>query len=206
MTDHYEPPQLDELIGDDVPDDLRAELERVDALLRSVPALPELPPRLRDVATPAESRRTSRFTFRRAAFGLATVAAVAIGFFALGALVGGDDFDTQAAIPMEATKNAEGAAATISLGPLDPDGNRTVRLDVSGLPALPDGGYYFLWLAKDGDYAAPCGTFAVGPGDTSAEWTVSYDLGSYDEWVVTARMPDADNADAPWLLEASVGA
>ncbi len=66
-----------------------------------------------------------------------------------------------------------------------------VRLDVSGLPALPDGGYYFLWLSKDGDYAAPCGTFAVGQGETTAEWTVSYDLGAYDEWVVTARMPDA---------------
>jgi hypothetical protein len=134
------------------------------------------------------------------------VAVVALGFFALGALIGGDDFDVQAAIPMEATENADGAAATISLGPLNPDGNRLVRLDVSGLPALPDGGYYFLWLSKDGDYAAPCGTFAVGDGETTAEWTVSYDLGAYDEWVVTARMPDADNSEAPWLLEASIGA
>lgn len=206
MTDRYEPPHLDDLIGDDVPDELRAELERVDALLRTVQALPELPPRLRQASPPLEPQRTRRFTFRRAAFGLAAVTAIAVGFFALGSFVGDDGFDVQAVVQMEPTKNAENASGTLHLGGVDENGNQTVRLEVSGLPDLPEGAYYFLWLAKDGDYAAPCGTFAVGEGETSAEWTVSYDLDAYDEWVVTARMPDADNAEAPWLLEASIGA
>ncbi len=203
MTDRYEPPQLDELIGDDVPDGLRADLERVDALLRTVPALPELPARLREPSVPVEHQRTRHFTFRRAAFGLATVAVVAIGFFALGSWVASDDLDVQAVIPMEATENAADASGTLHLGPVDAAGNQTIRLAVSGLPELPQGAYYFLWLAKDGEYAAPCGTFVVGAGETTVEWTVAYDLGSYDEWVVTARGEGQPREDPPWLLGAS---
>jgi hypothetical protein len=203
MTDRYEPPHLDELIGDDVPDGLRAELERVDALLRAVPALPELPPRLREASPPVERQRARRFTFRRAAFGLAAVAAVAVAFFALGSWVASDNLDVQAVVPMESTENAADASGTLHLGPADGSGNQTIRLAVSGLPELPQGAYYFLWLAKDGEYAAPCGTFAVGAGETTAEWTVAYDLGAYDEWVVTARGEGQPREDPPWLLKAS---
>ena len=190
-------------MDEDLPKDVLAELERVDALLRSVPALPELPPALRGVvALPAPPSR--RFTLRRVAVGLAAAAAIAVSFFALGSWLGAEEFDARAAVPLEATKNAEGASGTIRLGPVDEQGNQTIRLDVSGLPELPDGAYYFLWLAKDGEYAAPCGTFAVGPGETTAEWTVSYKIGDYDAWVVTARMPGAPRTDAPWLMQASI--
>ena len=40
------PPDLTELVGDDVPEAELANLRRVDSLLRSVPAPPELPDRL----------------------------------------------------------------------------------------------------------------------------------------------------------------
>ncbi len=203
MTDRYEPQPFEELVGDDVPGELRSELERVDALLRSVPALPELPPRLREPAPPVEQQRTPRFTFRRAAFGLATVAAVAVASLALGLWIGNDGFEPQAAVTMQATENAEGAAGTLSLGSVGAEGNRTIRLDVSGLPELEAGAYYFLWLARDGEYAAPCGTFSVGPGGATANWTVSYDLAAYDEWVVTARGEGQPREDPPWLLKAS---
>ncbi len=57
-----------------LPDELRAELERVDALLRTVSALPELPPAPARGRAACRRQRPRRFTFRRAAFGLATVA------------------------------------------------------------------------------------------------------------------------------------
>jgi Anti-sigma-K factor rskA len=204
VTERHDPPPLRDLVEDGLPKEVLAELERVDALLRSVPALPELPPALRGVAAPAPRKRGRAFTLGRFALGLAAVAAVAVGFFALGTWIGGDEFDARAAVPMVATKHAEGAWGMLHLGPVNAEGNQTIRLEVSGLPKLPDGAYYFLWLAKDDEYAAPCGTFAVGAGDTTAEWTVSYRIDEYDAWVVTARMPGAQNGDAPWLLQASI--
>lgn len=198
------PASLHELI-DEVSADELGELERVDAMLRSVPGPPPaLPPSLRSPAPPRDPVRL--WTRRRVAVAVALAAAVSALFFGLGTRIAGDDgFDAQAAIPMDATKNAVGASATIKLGSADPAGNRTLRLRVSGLKALPDGGYYVLWLAKDGDYAATCGTFSVGPGETDAEWTVSYRLRDYDAWVVTARLPNQPRQDdPPWLLKAPI--
>jgi hypothetical protein len=205
VTERHDPPPLRNLVDEDLPPEVLAELERVDALLRSVPALPELPPALRGVPAPPALKARRTFTLGRVAAGLAAAAAVAALFFALGAWTGDDGFDAQAAVPMQATKNAQGASGTLSWDAEDANGNRTIRLDVSGLPQLPEGAYYFLWLAKDGEYAAPCGTFAVRGDGASAEWTVSYDLGDYDRWVVTARGEGQPSEDPPWLLQASIG-
>ena len=197
------PPPLSELVDDVTAEEL-GELARVDAILRSVPGPPPaLPPSLRHPAPPREPVRL--WTRRRTAVVLAFAAVVAVAFFGLGRLTGGDSFDAQAAIPMQATKNASGASALIKLGPADANGNRTLRLSVEGLKQLPAGGYYILWLAKDGDYAATCGTFSVGPGQTQAQWTVSYHLRDYDAWVVTARLPNQPRPqNPPWLLKANI--
>jgi hypothetical protein len=198
------PAPLSELV-DDVSADELSELERIDGILRSVPGPPPaLPPSLRHPPPPREPVRL--WTRRRVAVAVAFAAALSALFFGLGTrFTGGDDFNAQAAIPMDATKNATGASAMIKLGAADASGNRTLRLRVSGLKPLPDGGYYVLWLAKDGDYAATCGTFSVGPGETDAEWTVSYRLRDYDAWVVTARLPNAPRQEnPPWLLKANI--
>jgi hypothetical protein len=182
------------------------ELARVDAILRSVPGPPPaLPPSLRHPAPPREPVRL--WTRRRTAVALAFAAVVAASAFGLGRLTGGDSdsFTASAAIPMQATSNANGASALIKLGPADANGNRTLRLRVSGLKPLPNGGYYILWLAKGRDYAATCGTFSVGKGETEAEWTVSYRLRDYDAWVVTARLPNQPRPEnPPWLLKANI--
>jgi hypothetical protein len=78
-----------------------------------------------------------------------------------------------------------------------------VRLEASGLPKLPAGGYYVLWLEKDGEYAGTCGTFAGGDS-TEAEWTVSYRLADYDAWIVTARLPGDQPENPPHLLKARI--
>ena len=93
-----------------------------------------------------------------------------------------------------------GASATLAVGKADADGNRPVRLESAGLPKLPEGGYYVLWLEKDGEYAGTCGTFAGG----DAAWTVSYDLWDYDAWVVSARLPDQPPDKAKQVLKVAI--
>ena len=105
---------------------------------------------------------------------------------------------------MSGTFEAPAASAVVRLGEPDEDGNRPIRLEATGLEPLPEGGYYVLWLEKDGEYAGTCGTFAVGAGDAEAEWTVSYDFTDYDAWVVSARVPGDEPADAPRILEAEI--
>ena len=198
------PAPLSELVDDAAPEEL-AELERIDGILRSVPGPPpELPPSLHHAPPPREPVRL--WTRRRVTVAVAVGAVLAAGSFVLGTqLTGRSGFDARAAITMQPTRNAAGASALIKLGAADANGNRTLRLRVSGLKPLPNGGYYILWLAKGRDYAATCGTFSVGPGKTDAEWTVSYRLSDYDAWVVTARFPNQPRPeDPPWLLKADI--
>jgi hypothetical protein len=200
-----EPPELRDLVGDDVPDDELRRLRRADALLRSVPPPPaELPPSLTGAVAAIAQPRASLWTPRRVAAALALAAAIAGVFFALGTLADGEGgFDEHAAIPMEVSDAAPGARATIHVGDPDESGNWPLRLEVEGLEPLPKGGYYLLWLAKDGDFGVACGSFRVGDGATVAEWDVSYRLGDYDEWVVTAYRPgEPRDAERPWLLTA----
>ena len=199
---------LRDLVGEDVPAGELRRLEHVDSLLRSVPGPPaHLPASLTHAVTAAaEPRRPRVWSLRQVAVALPVAAAFALVFLALGMRIdGGAGFEERAAIPMQATDTARGAAATVRIGEADEDGNWPVRLDVRGLPRLPEGGYYVLWLAKDGEYAATCGYFGVHDGEARGEWTVSYRLRDYDTWVVTARMPDAPpDAAEPWLLRADV--
>jgi hypothetical protein len=197
LSERYEPPGLEELVGENITADVR----RADELLRAVPAPPpELPRSLQSPAPPpAEPVRI--WTRRRKLVAIALAAALAALSFGIGTLVSGDDFESVASYPMAATPDGEGASATLVVGKADADGNRPVRLESAGLPKLPEGGYYVLWLEKDGDYAGTCGTFAGG----EAEWTVSYNLWDYDAWIVSARLPDQPPEDAKQVLRVAIG-
>lgn len=193
-----------DLVGDDVPEEELAELARVDALLRSVPPpTPEVPATLTRAIT---GPRSTSWRPRRLAIAVGIAAALAALSFGVGSwLSGGDDFDARGTIPMQATDNARGASALIRLGPPKGGGNWELELETEGLPKLPEGGYYVLWLSKDGDYAATCGTFAVGSGKTTVRMNAPYRLADYDAWVVTAVVPGQDEgADPPWLLKADI--
>lgn len=202
-----EPNDLRELVGDDVSP---AELERlreVDAILRAVPGPPELPPALADaVSLPVVRARREAWRSRRTLTAVAAAAALAAVSFGLGTRAGGgEEFSERAAIEMQAGVEARSAAALLRVGETDSNGNWPLRLEVSGLEPLPPGGYYALWLAKDGEYAATCGSFRMGEGETEAEWTVSYPLDEYDAWVVTAYLPDEPrDTKRPWLLQADI--
>jgi hypothetical protein len=194
-----------ELVGDDVP---AAELEKlggVHTLLQSVPPPPpEVPASLTRVVLEQNVVRLPRR--RRVLAAVAAAAVLAAASFAGGMRFGGDDFDVRFTAPLEATENAAGAEGVLRVGERMENGNWGMEVEVDGLRALPKGGYYVLWLAKDGEYAATCGTFTVGrDGSASVYMNASYNLREYDAWVVTAHLPNQpEDAEIPWLLQADI--
>jgi hypothetical protein len=198
-----EPPDFRDLVGEDLPPDELERLRRADALLRAVPAPPSEVPRTltRSVARLPE-RGEAPWARRRLALGVALAAAFAAVSFGIGRWTSGDDFETRFTVAMQPTEAARDAAAVIRIGEQDEEtGNWHLELDVSGLPKLRGGEYYDLWLAKDGEYAATCGSFSVGDGETTVRMSVSYRLSDYDDWVIT-KQPSP--GEAPWLLSAPI--
>ena len=207
-----EPRDLRHLIGDDVPEEELERLREIDALLRRVEVPPHVPESLTLAVRREATKPVRRTPLRRAAKALALAAALAVavvaGFFGLGRIAGDDDFDAARTIGMEPTASARGAAAEIRIGTRDADGNWTMELDVRGLPALPKGAYYLLWLEKDGEYGGTCGSFNVGAdGRATVVLNASYRLADYDRFVITAQHPGAAGDDEPdHLLEAEIPA
>jgi hypothetical protein len=198
-----EPPDIRELIGDDVPADELDALRHADALLRSVPAPPsQVPPRLTQAVT-ALTLPTPYWSRRRLTATVALAAALSALIFGVGRWTAGSDVEARVTVPFGATRDAPDAAAVIEVGERDEtSGNWELELEVTGLPKLPGNRYYALWLEKDGEYAATCGTFNVGEGTTKVRMTVSYRLSDYDAWVISEH----DDDDVPHLLRAEVRA
>jgi hypothetical protein len=191
-----------DLVGDDVPAGEFDTLRRVDELLRSVPAPPaQVPPSLTRAVTTLPSP-TPLWSRRRLAAAVALAAALSALFFGLGRWTGGDGVDDpRATVALQPTASAGEAAAVIEMGERDEkSGNWELVLEVSGLPKLPGDEYYTLWLEKDGEYAATCGTFNVGEGTTRVRMTVSYRLSEYDAWVISEH----DEDESPHLLRAAI--
>jgi hypothetical protein len=192
-----ERPDFDELVGGDVDPDERADLARVDSLLRAAGAPPaEIPSSLTRRVEQIGARPL--WTRRRTVLAVALAATVAAIFFGIGRWTETHGVAYRAAIPMKATASNPRAEGLIKVGERDAQGNWKIRLEVKGLPPLSGDRYYVLWLAKDGEYAATCGGFNV-KGDTVVDMTASYRLSDYDEWVVSEAR---DNA--PWLLSARI--
>jgi hypothetical protein len=194
-----EPPDLRDLVGEDLPPDELERLGQVDALLRRVPAPPpEVPQSLTQSVAQLPLRPASPFTRRRVAVAVALAAALAALAFGVGRWTADEGFDARGTVRMTPAAGAPQASAVIQLGERDEaTGNWKLRLVVDGLPKLQGDGYYVLWLAKDGKYAATCGTFKVR-GRTTVDMTASYRLAEYDAWVISEARDDA-----PWLLQAT---
>jgi hypothetical protein len=163
----------------------------------------QVPPRLTQ-AVAALTLPTPFWSRRRLAATVALAAALSAIFFGVGRWTAGSDVDPLLTVPLGATEDAPDAAAVIEVGERDDkSGNWELELEVTGLPKLPAGRYYDLWLAKDGEYAVTCGSFNVGPGTTRVRLTVSYELSEYDTWVISEYSREGAT---PWLLAAKVRA
>jgi hypothetical protein len=189
-----------DLVGDDLGPEERAELERVDRLLRSVPAPPAEVPGSLTRAVEHIGAHERFWSPRRIALVAAATLVLATASFGVGRWSGLGAAEYARAVSLQPTEDAPSAAGVIKLGDRDEDtGNWDLQLDVSGLPALRGDDYYVLWLAKDGEYAATCGTFNVGNGETTVEMTAAYRLSDYDAWVISKH-----GDDTPWLLSAEI--
>lgn len=187
-----------DLVGDDLSQEERVKLERVDRLLRSVPAPPSEVPGSLDRAVNRIGTERRQWTPRRLLVAVTLAVTLAALFFGLGRWTTSGEPHYRASIQMTPAASNPGASALIKLGDRDASGNWKLKLQVDGLPEVTGNGYYVLWLAKDGKYAATCGTFKVR-GDTTIDMTVSYRLSEYDAWVISEARDDA-----PWLLTAKI--
>jgi hypothetical protein len=183
------PPDLRELVGDDVPPDELERLGRVHELLVRAGPPPELPG---DLAAAPEPDATVALLPRRHWRPLAALAAaLALTAFGAGWLAssardsGGESFPKiDFRVPMAGTPAAPHAVASIAVAERDEAGNWPLAMTIRGLPDLPAGESYELWLTKDGKLAALCGPFRT-EGNSITYLNAPYRLRSYDGWVVT---------------------
>jgi len=176
-------PRFEDLVGTDLPPEERARLERVHDMLVAAGPPPELPPGL---ATPPESPKAEVIPLRRERWRTAGLAAAAALIIAFGA--GWWMGERSAADTVQFTvemSGGKGAHATLDVLSADAAGNWPMRMQVSGLPVLPHGHTYALWLTKKGALDSQCGTFTVvDQGTTTVRLNAPYKLKEYSGWVV----------------------
>ena len=198
---NWRPPDFDDLVGEDLPLEERERLRGAHDLLVAAGPPPELSPELEAVPWPEEALAPLGLTRRAGtrkrsplllAAALATVAAAA---FLLGQATSNSSrnaIDAQRVVKLEGTALDRDALATLELGDRDGSGNWPMVLHVTGLRPLPEGGYYDLYLTRDGKPIALCGTFNVDHrGGAIVPLTAAYVLDRFDRngWVVTRQIP-----------------
>ena len=185
------PPDFDELVGEDLAAEERARLRGVHDLLVAAGPPAELSPALEG---PPNVGGTVRFLPRRRRGAvLLLAAALAAAAFGGGFLTGAvtHPSGTKSAtlvIQMHGTAAVPNAQASIALLTADKAGNWPMRFTVLGLPQLPRGGYYELYVTRHGRIAASCGVFNVHGGRTTVSLNAPYTSG-FDGWIVTKHLP-----------------
>jgi hypothetical protein len=180
------PPDLRELVGDDVSPDELERLGRVHELLVRAGPPPELPGEL--AAAPEPEATVAMLPKRHWRPLAALAAALALAAFGVGWLAasagdsGGESFPSiDFRVPMAGTPAAPNAVASIAVAERDEAGNWPLAMTIRNLP--PNASYE-LWLTKKGKLAALCGPFRT-EGDSVAYMNAPYRLRQYDGWVVT---------------------
>ena len=179
------PPEFRDLLGDDLPAEERARLQRVHDLLVEAGPPPELPPSL--AKTPDRGEETPTWLpRRRVGAALSLAAAIALVAFLGGYVLGfsNNDFTSTREVSMRGTSIAPNARGLIKLGEQDDARNWPMVVTVKGLRHLPGKGYYELFLVHDGK-SLKCGIFNVEAGTTTMKFTVPYTFEPDDAWIVT---------------------
>jgi hypothetical protein len=173
------PPDFDELVGTPLAAGERERLLRVHELLIEAGPPPDL--ETESAVVPLRPRR------RRAAL-VAIAAALGLGLFAAGWMVGGSDPGTFEVVTMTGTAYTTGLSATITIFDADDAGNWPMELEVEGLEPSSDDRPYELWLTRKDELAALCGSFLVEPdGTTVVPMNAPYRFNDFDGWVVVAE-------------------
>jgi hypothetical protein len=202
-------PDFDELIGQDLPPEERERLQRVHELLVRAGPPPELSPEMELQPDVTHATRLGRPTRRRRVYRrslvLAAAAVAVAAVFLAGYVTGNSGGGPKAAgvVQMKGTAAAPNALASLLVEPRDPGGNWTMRFTVKGLPKLPKGGYYVLYLTRHGKPVAPCGGFLTsGKGATVVWMNAPYDFRRFDRggWVVTKQLPGHFKRPGPVVM------
>jgi anti-sigma-K factor RskA len=181
------PPDLRDLVGDDLPPDELERLGKVHDLLVKAGPPPELPTELAE--PPEATGSVSVLPRRRWRTIAALAAALALAAFGVGwlAAAAGDSGESlpqvEFRVPMQGTEAAPHAVASIAVLERDDAGNWPMAMTVRGLPSLPAGKRYELWLTEDGKLIESCGTFNT-TGDTVVYLNAPFLLRGKG-WVVT---------------------
>ena len=188
-------PDFDELVGTDLAVEERERLEHVHDLLVLAGPPAELAPELEGGPTLAMTLGgpRNRHVMRRVALLAAAVMVILLVF--LGGYVtgnrGGGGFSGGHTLKLVGTAQAPTALASLHVAAADTAGNLPMTLSATGLPKLPEHGYYEVFVTRNGKVWAPCGTFRV-EGSSSAvsvNLNAPYDLRRGDGWVVTKQLP-----------------
>ena len=193
-------PDFEDIVGSDLPAAERERLRSVHELLLRASPPPELSPELDAVPWPDEAlaplglRRRGRER-RRSWLGLATAAAaIALVAFLIGQGTGSKPatFDAVASKRMHGTALEPHASATIEIGKRGADGNWPMLVDIVNLPPAAGGGYYMLWLSRNGKPVAPCGSFNTRTDSpTVVRLSAAYSFTGINGWIVTREAPGA---------------
>jgi hypothetical protein len=187
-------PSFDDLVGTDLPPEERERLERVHQLLIAAGPPAELTPEFERGPTLAMTlaRSSRRRGHRRVALLAAALVILALAFIA-GFVAGnsGDGLTGSHTLKLQGTRQAPGALASLVITNADTAGNWPMQLSVTGLPKLPQHGYYEVFVTRNGKPWAPCGTFVVksATGAVSVRLNAPYELRRTDSWVVTKQLP-----------------
>jgi Anti-sigma-K factor rskA len=191
-------PSLDELIGAEETGAERQRLQHVHELILQAGPPPEISPELAAAPTLATTLgRKRRAVKPRAMMLLAAALAVAIVFLAgyIVANKGGGTASTTRNKPVEelalkGTSAAPGAQAALQVWH-SRNGNWPMTLNVEGLPKLPAGSEYEVYLVRNGRPWGSCGTFRVISSRDTVTVTLNapYSLRPGDSWVVTRARP-----------------
>ena len=191
---------FDELIGNEPQGPERDRLRRAHELLLAAGPPPELSPELEAGPTLAMTlgRPPKRHRHRLA---LAAAAAIAVAAVFLGGyIVGNSNHNGNPSaihtIELSGTSFAPSALASLRVLPEDLAGNWPMTLAVSGLPALPQDGYYAVYLVRGGKPWKPCGWFTVdSPRKTvTISMNAPYQLEQGDSWIVTMQAAGTNGA------------
>jgi Anti-sigma-K factor rskA, C-terminal len=184
------PPDFDDLVGEDLAADERARLRGVHDLLVAAGPPAELSPALEQAPSVGGTVHFLPRRRRTAMLVLAAALAAAAfgGGFLTGAVTHGGTKSATVVIPMHGTAAVPDARASIALLTADKAGNWPMRFTVQGLPKLPRGGYYELYVTKDGRITASCGVFNVHGGRTTVSLNAPYTKG-FNGWIVTKHLP-----------------
>jgi hypothetical protein len=193
-------PDFDDIVGGDLGREERERLERVHDLLVMAGPPPELTPEMERGPTLAMTlgRSSRRHVERRVALLAAAVMVLVVAFLG-GYLAGHGNVGSLAGartLKLVGTAQARGAQASLQVQAADPAGNWPMTLSVTGLPKLPQHGYYEVFLTRNSKIFAPCGTFLVksATGAVSVQLNAPYELHRGDGWVVTKQLPGRHEA------------